>query len=66
MDRTTDLAGQIVKEPKKDLSRQNKYVDETNTVATKETLSRLNPRWIHKEQIAINYCMLQWRPVIKN
>ena len=28
MDRMKDLAGQIVKKPKKDLSRQNKYAEE--------------------------------------
>ena len=62
MDRMTDLAGQIVKKPKKDLSRQNKYAEEINSVATKETLLRLNPRRMHKEQVAIDYCMLQQRP----
>ena len=65
MDITIDLVGQIVKNPKKDLSRQNKYAEETNTVATKETLSRLNPRRMHMEQVATDYCMLQQKPVIE-
>ena len=62
----TDLAGQIVNEPKKDLSRHNEYAEERNTVATKETLSRLNPRRMHREQVATDYCMLQQRLAIKN
>ena len=55
MDRTIDLVGQIVKEPRKDLSRQNEYAEEKNTVVTKETLSRLNPRRMHKEQAVTDY-----------
>ena len=66
MDRTTDLARQIVKEPKKDMSRHNKYVEEKNIVAIKETLLRLNPRRMHKEQVVTDYCMLQQRSTIKN
>ena len=66
MDRTTNLARQIVKEPNKDMSRQNEYAEEKNYVATKETLSLLNQRRMHREQVAIDYCILQQRPTIKN
>ena len=65
MDRMTDLARQIVKEPKKDLSRQNDYVEENNIIATKGILSRHNLRRMHREQVAIDYCMLQQRHEIK-
>ena len=41
------------------MSQQNEYVEEKNNVETKETLSRLNPRRMHKEQVATDYCMLQ-------
>ena len=32
---------------------------------TKETLSRLNPRRMYREQVATDYCMLQQRQAIK-